>query len=109
MLVTGSTAQIAENSETMVETCPFDESLESLDPYDQTLESDDDEDWLRTVSQDEGQPSPVASHTMVVELDAMASKPKAKLPTVMGAVQCQMRGLTLDAMASTPKAKLPMD
>ena len=52
MLVTGSTAQIAENSETMVETCPFDESLESLDPYDQTLESDDDKDQLCTVTQD---------------------------------------------------------
>ena len=69
MLVTGSTAQIAENSETMVETCPFDESLESLDPYNQTLESDDDEDWLCTVTQDEDQPSPIASHMTVAELD----------------------------------------
>jgi hypothetical protein len=108
MLVTGSTAQIAENSETMVETCPFDESLESLDPYDQTLESDDNEDRLRTVTQDEeDQPSPVASHMTVVELDAMASKPKAKLPTEAGVEQCQTRGLMLDAMASKPKAKLP--
>jgi hypothetical protein len=107
MLVTGSMAQIAENSETMVETCPFDESLESLDPYYQTLESDDDKDRLRTVTQDEDQPSPIASHMMVVELDAMASKPMAKLPTEVGVEQCQTRGMMLDAMASKLKAKLP--
>jgi hypothetical protein len=46
-----------------VETCPSDESLESLSPYDQTLYSDDDKDRLRT--QDEDQPSLVASHTTV--------------------------------------------
>ena len=64
----------------MVETCPSDESLESLDPYDQTLYSDDDEDRLRTVTQDEDQPSPVASHTTIAELEAMAGNHRPKLP-----------------------------
>ena len=37
-------------------------------------------------------------------LDAIPSKPEAKLPT---AKQCQTQGLMLDAMASKPEAKLP--
>jgi hypothetical protein len=51
----------------MGKSCTSDASLESLDPYDQTLDSDDDKDRLRTVTQDEVQPSPVASHMTEAE------------------------------------------
>lgn len=43
--------QLLENSETVVKSCPSDESVESIDPYKARLESDDDMNQLRTVMQ----------------------------------------------------------